>query len=510
MRSTRDRLAWLLLLLCVAEFLRQAWPPVPHLDDAYISYRYAKNLASGLGLVYNTGEYVEGFTNLLWTLLVAGGLALGMEAKPLAHGLGLAAGSLALCASFGLARTLLAPDRRWLAAVPPLLLLASISFIRWSTSGMETPLFVLAVTAALWAEAADRPGWTTFFACTATLTRPDGALLAAVVLASIAWRRREQVRRALVWPALWLAVLTLLTLFRLVYYGSPLPNTFYAKVPGTSFMGGLRYLSWFLGDGALLLIPPASWATWKDPRARPAAAFCAATALYVIAIGGDAFAHHRFLLPALAPLAALAVHGTALLWSHDRRFAWAAAVCVAATAWVQVYGLIPSLERSKRSLALGDARWLDGAIEDIAGKQLRAIRQRGGPVRLVASTGIGWFGYHSGYPMLDVLGLVDPNIARGSPAASSGGDPVPGHLRSNAEYILSRRPDYILIRDRADERETLRSPVSGSELLLPRMNAELDLYAHPVFRRDYLWVPVLIGYQRQRPGPEPTPGSAFQ
>ena len=47
-------------------------------DDAYISFRYARNLVDGLGLVYNAGERVEGFTNPLWTLWVACGLALGV------------------------------------------------------------------------------------------------------------------------------------------------------------------------------------------------------------------------------------------------------------------------------------------------------------------------------------------------------------------------------------------------------------------------------------------------
>ena len=61
-------------------FLYESWSVHPQLDDAYISYRYALNLVEGRGLVFNPGEYVEGYTNLLWTLLVAGGLALGLIA----------------------------------------------------------------------------------------------------------------------------------------------------------------------------------------------------------------------------------------------------------------------------------------------------------------------------------------------------------------------------------------------------------------------------------------------
>ena len=33
---------------------------------------------------------------------------------------------------------------------------------------------------------------------------------------------------------------------------------------------------------------------------------------------------------------------------------------------------------------------------------------------------------------------------------------MPGHLRSDADYILSRAPDYVLIRRQAEEREVLR------------------------------------------------------
>ena len=40
-------------------------------DDAFISFRYARNLLEGHGLVFNPGERVEGYTNFLWVLELA-------------------------------------------------------------------------------------------------------------------------------------------------------------------------------------------------------------------------------------------------------------------------------------------------------------------------------------------------------------------------------------------------------------------------------------------------------
>jgi len=58
-------------------------------EDAFISFRYASNLIQGHGLVYNVGERVEGYTNFLWTLLLAGGMALGADPVPLSRFLGI-------------------------------------------------------------------------------------------------------------------------------------------------------------------------------------------------------------------------------------------------------------------------------------------------------------------------------------------------------------------------------------------------------------------------------------
>jgi len=120
------------------------------LDDAFISFRYAKNLVNGVGLTFNAGELVEGYTNFLWTMLMAGVLALGYEPVLPAQ---------FLCTAFSLLTLLLVYRfaRAWWGAsmgclLPPVLLASLPPFLLYTArgSGMETALVTLLTTAACW------------------------------------------------------------------------------------------------------------------------------------------------------------------------------------------------------------------------------------------------------------------------------------------------------------------------------------------------------------------------
>src|SRR5262245_4613068 len=65
-------------------------------DDAFITFRYARNLVDGHGLVFNPGERVEGYTEFLFALLMAGGIALGMAPEAFSNVLGVACGTAIL------------------------------------------------------------------------------------------------------------------------------------------------------------------------------------------------------------------------------------------------------------------------------------------------------------------------------------------------------------------------------------------------------------------------------
>lgn len=318
-------------------------------DDAFISFRYARNLAEGQGLVFNPGfERVEGYTNLLWVLLLA-----------CAHGAGLTiervAPMLSLSATVGLgslvARTawLWTPGERRAWVVLPLALLAATRSVAvWSTSGLETRLFELLVFGGvlrLWLEdrrllrgAGAAPLAALLFGL-ATLTRPDGLLFASCAFAAVVlWRARDFPAR-LGWLARSAAVYAVLVggqlLFRWSYYGDLLPNTYYAKVDGRLWWeAGLLYAEAFALEYGLYLWPPFLAAgvihyVRRGEALVPVliAAVTLPHALYVIAIGGDHFEYRPFDL--YFPFAFLLLAAGALELARSARSAAAVGVSLA-------------------------------------------------------------------------------------------------------------------------------------------------------------------------------------
>ena len=296
-------------------------------DDAFISYRYARNLTNGHGLVFNRGERVEGFTNMLWTLEIAGLWLIGLRPEVSAHVLSLACTAATLAVIAVGARCLLAAGSRlvvtWMAVA---LVALNSSFAVWSTGGLETRQFtLLVVLGALLlmrrpqAIGAGLLAGLVFAA--AELTRPEGLLLfgCAAVWQVIALRTR----RARLTPVLAFALPVVVTvathyLWRFSYYGEWLPNTYFAKHVRPWYESGFDYLSAATIElGAWLWLPLAALATtvrllrndvtWLLP-----ALLAVPHALYVAHIGGDHF-EYRPLDWHLPLLALPAAEGVLLL-----------------------------------------------------------------------------------------------------------------------------------------------------------------------------------------------------
>lgn len=341
-------------------------------DDTFISMRYAENLLRHGALVYNPGDPVEGFSNLLWTLqlALAGWLGLPLLSTARAMGLAEAAGLFVLGLAFlqRIFRELGARPRARLAGA----LALGVGFAccnllaAHAQSGMETVqhalLLALAFLAAARVGRAERP-WTLAVAAGAMvlviLNRPEGFgyypfFIGALLLG--APRRRELLRRR--WPLLGLPLLTLglLTAWRMWNYGLPLPLSVFAKLglKGEAW-GGLSDIGEFLTYGgcgwyyivlaplvAYLFLPRRGLPGWARAQLGALLLLIAANWLFVIKTGGDVLNFSRFLVPSILPLALL--------------------LAAAVTFYADRVGAATGLGRVANSLALLAVAGLGGAL----------------------------------------------------------------------------------------------------------------------------------------------------
>ena len=343
------------LILCVAIFVYQIRTYWFLTDDAFIAFRYARNLRNGYGLVFNPGfERVEGYTCFLWVLLLAGvQWATGWLPQQAANWILAASGVALWVLTVGCCwRRARARGRPWLVLVPALWLSLNRSVAVWCTSGLETKLFELLVVGAvlLGIDQVERrrAGWSlcALLLALAALTRPEGISIAgcffATRLACEWWDGRFNLRAVVRAVGLFGVVIGAHFVWRVFYYGDLLPNTYYAKFNGESWweMGGPYLRAFLLEYGAAVWLPFVLVGAIGGVRERRGtAAWFSATlivphALYVGYVGGDHFEFRPLDLyfPLLAVLLGDGVGIVAVRWRRPVVAAvWGVASCVAVT-----------------------------------------------------------------------------------------------------------------------------------------------------------------------------------
>jgi hypothetical protein len=255
------------------------------IEDAGISFAYARNLVEGHGLVtYPGGERVEGYSNPTWTFLIAFFYLLKVSPWVSSKILGAVFGAATLPLAWAITRRARGGVDDLVNLVPPFLLAGSTQFVLWCGAGLENPVFVLLLAAGLYRtirEGVDggRP-WSPFLWFLLAITRPEGAMYGALGLfAFVVFRAHRaftgtegglgrRLLRGVILPTLgWLLIfglpLALYHWWRYTYFAWEYPATYYAKLgQGNRF----KPFSWSTrGWGYAVKYLQGYWIAWVLP-----------------------------------------------------------------------------------------------------------------------------------------------------------------------------------------------------------------------------------------------------
>ncbi len=476
-----NRLVWFPILLALAARV----VPGPHtVDDAFITFRYAANLASGHGLTYNPGEWVMGSTTPLYTLILAAAYR-WLDAVDLAHFSWLfnalldTAGTALL---FRLGRKLTGDSLvGWGAA---LLWSVTPHSVTFAIGGLETSLVIALLLAAMALHLEGRDGWCGLALGLGVLTRPDVLIAAGLVLGAEsvlrfvrAWRMDahpgQQVAARTAWVAKSLPVRAVLAtlapilpwaLYATVIFGSPLPHSIAAKTVAyrlspeaglvrilqhyaTPFhehliLGGKWVIVGLVLYGTLYAI--GAWAAGRqDRRSVPWFAYpLVYGAVYALA---NPLLFRWYLSPPVpfGYLGILAgVHALSRAVTRERsRARWALLTMVALffgallNAWhleTQPGATRPNPAPEMAFVEL-ERQYLQVALD------LRPVLQ---PGDRLAAADIGVVGWYTDAPVLDLVGLVSPQSTPYYPLPEAA---YAINFAVSADLVLAERPDFVVI-----------------------------------------------------------------
>jgi len=470
--------------LLVAVLYRRFGYPLVGIDDANIFFVYARHLADGHGFVYNLGgEPVEGVTSLLWLWICTAGYAITQHPEFLLLAFNVAATTTVLVVVMRLIEQgNEAPGSRWWLGLGEVmflvLVLSAPDYLAWVTLtlmdlGVWSLLLVAATavvaTGLVESDARARLGFSVLVGLL-LFARPEAMVFAGVLIGFVGFRAYAHrgfrgvvaaVRAPLVTYA---AVLAGLTLFRLIYFGFPLPNTFYAKVsPSLTYnlIEGIKYLQAYVRSSGvvqvlMLVLALSSWralaaaanaiaarrrgehATFDAMHVLPAV--CVTGFVIPLLVGGDHFGSFRFYQP-FVPLLVLnlilqlrdLIDTTAA--AQVRGLRTAATFAVAALAFVGPYTTWRNVEKAS------DLREEVKIAADNreAGRRMTVLFSGLEAYPTIAATAAG--GIKLGYagPVFDVFGLNDAEVAH-APGARVGRK---NHAAFNRAIFFARAPEIF-------------------------------------------------------------------
>ncbi len=402
----------------------------PLLDDAYITFRYARNLASGLGFVYNAGEWVQGITCPGFGVMLAEFNWLGIDLPTFVPLLNVAIDLLIfylavtyVLNSFDSANVAIFG---FLFAVSP-----ACNYI--CVGGMEVNLFLVVSLLSIILFTSGRPVWGILLASLSIFLRPEGVLLIALLFIRILYSRQYRLLLiATIWTAVTAAVYILVS-YR--FYGTILPQSIVAKsgLVGSSFFHVFQRLI-FPDYFGIVLLPLAiigAISLWR--RNRSAAIVIEWSALYALAyLIARPMIASWYTLPIQFSLLLFGSNGFVILVQKSvKLWKWIVVIPV----WV--FGLLAILvwggvatihgeQSSKKNVFRPLAQFC--SREDMFGKT-------------IATYDIGVLGYYSNAIIYDMTGLVW----------------LPAKTTPDFQSVVGKfSPDYLMVSAKKSEMEEMQ------------------------------------------------------
>ena len=466
-------------------------------DDAFILYRYISNLLTGNGLVFNPGEWVEGYTCPFWVLMLAGISKLGLDMVVWSRFLGLGFAVGALWVVFIVGKAMVGKDDPWwLPLIAPALLAVNGTFASFATTGLETSLFtflMIGITAVFIINIKQNrfPIWLALGYVLLTLTRPEGLLVFGCtwVFGLIQVHRATSGSKSIhhMIPSLvtFLIPLFIVTIWRWLTYGYPLPNPAYAKIflDQTSLSYGMDYLWKFLSADAwygiifvIAILPAVVKGSFRNTWMFLGMLFLAYT-LYIVMIGGDVLKGQRFFVPLLPIFALMIQGGIGIVW---RRSQWKGSSRLSNAFVIGMMVLLAGGQMIKYPKELDRARLENGLVEKMAvlAEWFTAHQSKR---TSIAANSIGALGYYTGYRIVDMVGLVDETIAHG-PKPVEGVQSPAKERTYHATHTLAQSPDFVVF-------DTYEKPNHAGDFAL---------YLEPGFHQGYYRYPIWMpGFERE-------------
>lgn len=435
-----------------------------NVDDAYISYRYGRNLMSGTGLVYNPGEYVEGYTNFLWTIITA-----PFTQVP---SIDVSVFSIGLCMLLSilniffitrisrLFRPLLEFKAGYIFLLPALFFVLDDSIAFWSIGGMEFPMYILFILGIIYNYFRLNDGRKHLYQLIAflvlcTLTRPEGNMIFVITLMHMFFFRK----RILNPKKIFFQMILSYTLFCIIYYGFKhfyygqiIPNTFYAKGVTDMSMNlilGTKYIIMCVGIRVyvlvfILFIPFKK--AFRGFKLSYLLLFSIVYIIYIVGVGGDWMYANRFFVPIIPILYILSAIGIISLFIRIKNYLSSINKLneIKFRDWFVVG--ITLLNIALFSITFSNLEYKRLIIEDDNANFERQwsrfgqwLKINSPPNTIIAVGPAGKIPYYSGLYSIDMWGLNNSEIARTKSKRLQA-----GHKKFNFDYVLSLNPEYII------------------------------------------------------------------